>query len=165
VLRAAGVARCADVRRYPGSRRHPQYARDALEQWLPADGVAYEWWGEALGGRRRAQPAGSSRHPAWHDDAFRAYAEHMDGREFRDAFNALVTEADAQPTTVMCAETVWWHCHRRLIADAAVLRGIDVFHLGLGPRPRPHVLHPAVRAGDDGWPVYDVGSATELPFA
>jgi uncharacterized protein (DUF488 family) len=165
VLCDAQVARVADVRRFPASRRHPHFARDALEQWLPAGGVAYEWWGEELGGRRTAVPVESSRHPAWRDDSFRAYAEHMDTRVFRDAFEALVAQTPGRPTTVMCAETVWWRCHRRLIADAATLRGIDVLHLGLGPDPRPHVLHPAVRVGTDGWPVYDVGSPTELPFS
>jgi uncharacterized protein (DUF488 family) len=164
VLRDASIARVADVRRYPASRRHPHFARVALEEWLPGAAVAYEWWGEELGGRRKALPVESSRHPAWRDDSFRAYAEHMDTPAFRDAFDALVDEAAARPTTVMCAETVWWRCHRRLIADAATLRGIEVLHLGLGAGARPHVLHPAVRAGDDGWPVYDVGTATELPF-
>jgi uncharacterized protein (DUF488 family) len=164
-LRDARVACVADVRRYPASRRHPHFAREALAEWLPSGGVAYEWCGEELGGRRRAMPIESSRHRAWRDDSFRAYAEHMDTREFRDAFEALVAQAAVRPTTVMCAETVWWRCHRRLIADAATLRGIDVLHLGLGPDPRLHVLHPAVRAGADGWPVYDVGSPTELPFS
>jgi uncharacterized protein (DUF488 family) len=164
VLRGARVARVADVRRYPASRRHPHFARDAMAQWLPASALAYEWWGEELGGRRKALPIESSRHPAWREESFRAYAEHMDSPGFRVAFDALLAEAEESPTTVMCAETVWWRCHRRLLADAATLRGIEVLHLGLGSSPRPHRLHAAVRAGDDGWPVYDVGTDTELPF-
>jgi uncharacterized protein (DUF488 family) len=163
VLRAGDVARCADVRRYPASRRHPQFFREALTTSLPASGVSYEWWGETLGGRRGALPIAESRHPAWRVEAFRAYAEHMDTAEFRAAFDALLDEASETPTTVMCAETVWWRCHRRLIADAAVLRGIEVLHLGIGDEPQPHVLHPAVRKGDDGWPVYDGGTQLTLP--
>jgi hypothetical protein len=62
----------------------------------------------------------------------------------------------------MCAETVWWRCHRRLIADAAVMQGTDVVHLGIGPEPRPHVRNPAARRGADGWPVYDVGTQLAL---
>jgi uncharacterized protein (DUF488 family) len=162
VLRAGGVARCIDVRRYPASRRHPYFARDALEQSLPAGGVTYEWWGDSLGGRRRAQPLERSRHPAWRDESFRAYADYIDTDEFRRAFDALLDVAGATATAVMCAETVWWRCHRRLIADTAVLRGVDVMHLGIGDEPRPHVLHPSVRRGEDGWPVYDVGTQLAL---
>jgi uncharacterized protein (DUF488 family) len=162
VVRDGGVARIVDVRRFPASRRHPNVARDALARDLPEYGVAYEWWGEPLGGRRRALPLDVTRHPAWHNEAFRGYADHMDGDEFRHAFDALVASSATVPTAVMCAETLWWRCHRRLIADAAVLRGEDVLHLGLG-KPAPHKLHPAVRAGDDGWPVYDVGEQLTLP--
>jgi uncharacterized protein (DUF488 family) len=157
VLRAAGVERLADVRRYPASRRHPHLAREELASSLPARGVAYEWWGDPLGGRRKPKPPGETRHPAWREPAFRAYADHMDGDEFRAAFGALLDGARRVPTAVMCAETVWWRCHRRLLADAAVLRGFEVLHLGIGDAPRPHRVHESVRAGDDGWPVYDVG--------
>jgi uncharacterized protein (DUF488 family) len=162
ILFDGGVARVVDVRRYPASRRHPQFARAAMEQWLPAGGVAYEWCGEALGGRRRALPLAQTRHPAWREESFRAYAEHMESAEFRDAFEALTASARDVPTAVMCAETLWWRCHRRLIADAAVLRGTEVLHLGIGAAPRPHPLNPAARADDEGWPVYDVGTQLEL---
>jgi uncharacterized protein (DUF488 family) len=156
-LAGAGVGRLVDVRRFPGSRRHPQFGRAALEAELPGQGIAYDWRGDALGGRR--QPGESaSRHPAWRDPAFRAYADHSDTDEFRHAVSDLLDAAATDPpVAVMCAETLWWRCHRRLIADAATVRGATVVHL-LGPgRSQAHVLHPSLRVGDDGWPVYDVG--------
>jgi uncharacterized protein (DUF488 family) len=162
VLRDAAVARCVDVRRYPASRRHPHFARDALEQSLPAGAVEYEWWGETLGGRRRARPLEVTRHPAWHEESFRGYADYIDTDEFRRAFCALLDTSARTPTAVMCAETVWWRCHRRLIADTAVLQGVNVVHLGIGNAPRPHTLNPAVREDEHGWPVYDVGTQLAL---
>jgi uncharacterized protein (DUF488 family) len=159
-LRAAGVERLCDVRRFPGSRRFPHFGRDALAEALPRAGIAYDFRGDALGGRRR--PGATSRHPAWRDPSFRAYADHMDTPAFRDAVVRLMADAARQPLAFMCAETLWWQCHRRLIADAVALRGGEVIHL-LGPgEQRPHVLHPDVRAGDDGWPVYDLHVTGEL---
>lgn len=157
VLRGAGVARLVDVRRYPGSRRHPHMSEAALRKSLPDLGVAYEWWGEALGGRRRT--VADSRHPAWRVDAFRGYADHTDTAEFRDAIARLEALAQADgPVAVMCAETLWWRCHRRLIADALTVRGTDVVHLLAVNARQPHRLPPSLRVGDDGWPVYDVGA-------
>jgi len=162
VVRDGGVVLLVDVRRYPASRRQPHLAREVLARELPARGVSYEWWGEQLGGRRRG--AARSRHPVWRVAAFRAYADHMDTVGFRVAFDALVERARAVPLAVMCSETVWWRCHRRLLADAAVLAGLEVVHLGLG-EPRAHELHPGVRADADGRPVYDVGVTPELGSA
>ena len=161
VVRASGVERLVDVRRHPGSRRHPHLGRDALAVDLPALGVAYEWWGEHLGGRRR--PAAGSRHRAWRNDAFRGYADHMDTEAFRHAFGRLlVSLASAPPTAVMCAETLWWRCHRRLVADAAVLAGVEVVHLLDERTATAHPLHPAVRSDEQGRPVYDVGEQLGL---
>jgi len=155
VLRDAAVERLVDVRRFPGSRRNPHLSREALERNLP---VAYEWWGEELGGRRRGAP--ESRHPAWRNDAFRAYADWMDTPVFHDALDRLL--ADERPTTVMCAETLWWRCHRRLIADAATLRGAEVVHLLDVGQPQAHVLHEAVRPDEEGCPVYDRGTQAKF---
>jgi uncharacterized protein (DUF488 family) len=156
-LHDAGVGRLVDVRRFPGSRRHPHLSRASLEVELPARAVAYEWWGEELGGRRRSESP-ISRHPAWRDPAFRAYAEYMDTPAFRRSHDRLLESAAQGPSSaVMCAETLWWRCHRRLIADAATVRGTEVVHvLGVGKRT-PHVLHPSLRIDEDGWPVNDVG--------
>ena len=158
VLHEAGVELLVDVRRYPGSRRSPHLAREALERDLPERGVAYEWWGEELGGRRSPVRGRRTRHPAWRNEAFQGYADYMDTAEFTSALERLLEHATGGvPLAVMCAETLWWRCHRRLIADALVLRGIEVVHL-LGPgRSEPHLPHPGLRQDDQGRPVYDVG--------
>jgi uncharacterized protein (DUF488 family) len=149
-----------DVRRHPGSRRHPHLARDALAVDLPGLGIAYEWQGEDLGGRRRRSP--DSRHPAWRNDSFRGYADWTDSETYRRAVAALLDRPE--PVAVMCAETVWWRCHRRLIADTASVRGATVVHLLDVGKTQAHPLHPALRPGEDGWPVWDVGATGELTF-
>lgn len=163
-LREADVQRLVDVRRFPGSRRHPWFSRASLEEALPNGGIAYAWRGDTLGGRRRAAPKSASRHPAWRVDAFRAYAEHMDTEEFQRALADLEGSARrGARLAVLCSETLWWRCHRRLIADALVLHGFDVVHL-LGPGKRqPHKLHDDVRRDDEGRPVYD-GGQSPLPL-
>jgi len=151
-LGGASVQTLVDIRRYPGSRRHPQFGRDPLAAELHNAGIRYEWQGEALGGRRRAGE--TTRHTALRRSTFTGYADHMDTREFRTAADALVARPDT--VAVMCAETLWWHCHRMLVADALTMRGATVVHiLGRGQR-QPHHLHATVRRGEDGWPVYDV---------
>lgn len=136
LLRDHGVTRLADIRRYPGSRRHPHFSRDSLEDVLPRrTGIAYEHF-EALGGRRR--PLKSSPNGAWESDQFRGYADHMGTPELRAAVEHLL-DSDA-PTAVMCAEAVPWRCHRNLLSDDLVRRNIEVLHL-LGPGSvQPHVL-------------------------
>ena len=158
VLRSAGSGRLRDVRRYPGSRRHPWFARPMLAEELPAAGIRYEWWGEELGGRRRAADAATSRHPGWDNDAFRAYAEYTDSEPYRNAIRRLAAEANQPPPfAVMCAETLWWRCHRRLIADSLTTRGVGVVHLLDMGKTQEHKPPPTMRVGHDGWPVYDVG--------
>ena len=154
-LHAASIGRLVDVRRFPGSRRHPHFARASLETELPRTGIVYDFRGDALGGRRQA--TGPSRHPAWREPSFRAYADYMDTPVFRAALAALEdTAAAGPPLAFMCAETLWWQCHRRLIADALTVRGAEVLHL-IGTAPaRPHVLHPDLRVDDEGRPVYDL---------
>ena len=156
VLRSGGVGRVVDVRRFPGSRRHPQFGREALAASLAEAGVGYEWAGEQLGGRRSG--VDGSRHPALRNAAFRAYADHMDTPEFRAALARLLDEVRAgPPPAVLCAETLWWRCHRRLIADAAVLAGTPVTHLVDERTATPHELAKEARPDDQGRPVYDVG--------
>jgi uncharacterized protein (DUF488 family) len=161
VVRGGGANTIVDVRRFPGSRRHPHFSRDALAADLPRLGVAYEWWGEALGGRRKRSPA--SRHIAWRNDAFAAYADHMDSGEFQVALKRLESTAATSPLAIMCSETLWWRCHRRLIADALTLRDHEVIHLGAG-KPQTHPLNPAARADGSGRVVYDVGEQAPLPL-
>jgi uncharacterized protein (DUF488 family) len=154
VLRWADVGTLIDIRRFPGSRRHPQFGREALSEALAEAGIAYIWQGEALGGRRSAHRR--SRHTALRNLAFAGYADHMDSTEFRQAVAAIVDRAASERQAVMCAETVWWHCHRMLVADALTLRGATVVHLLAVGRREAHRLHATVRRDTDGWPVYDV---------
>ena len=154
----AGVARVVDVRRYPGSRRHPHFAGAAMARWLPEDGVAYSWL-PSLGGRRSPRP--DSPNVALRNDQFRGYADHMAGEEFLAGVAELEALAAREPVAVMCAEAVWWRCHRRLLADHLVLvDGVAVEHLLPDGRRRAHPLTAgARRAGDHV--VYD-GGATSL---
>lgn len=139
LLQAGGVARLVDVRRFPGSRRNPEVGRDALAQRLPAAGIDYRWE-EHLGGRRRV-PKGQ---PAevdgwWRVTAFRAYAAHTRTEEFREALGQVLVAAQEQRTAIMCSESVWWRCHRRIISDVVVLvHGLDVSHLGHNGSLTPH---------------------------
>ena len=116
----------ADVRRFPGSRRWPQFARDALAASLPAHGIGYQWFPE-LGGRRRVQP--DSPNTAWRNAAFRGYADHLASAEFAEGLAAMLVFAARQRTAIMCAEAVWWRCHRSIIADVLKQRGIEVVHI------------------------------------
>ena len=135
----------------PRSRRHPQFAAEALEQSLGQDGVGYLHEG-ALGGFRRPRP--DSPNIGWEHSAFRGYADHMASDEFKQALTRLETQVRERPTTVMCAEAQWWRCHRRLIADALTVRGWHVLHLGLKPKPVEHELTPFAVVHADGTLTY-----------
>lgn len=143
-----------DVRTAPGSRRHPQFGRDELERWMPAAGLGYRWE-RRLGGFRRPSPA--SPHTALRHPSFRGYADHMGTAGFADALQGVLDEASERAVTVMCSETLWWRCHRRLVADAVVLlHGWAVRHLGHDGRVAEHRPTEGVRVGD-GVLVYDAG--------
>jgi uncharacterized protein (DUF488 family) len=160
-LRGAGVSILIDIRRFPGSRRHPQFARERLAVTLPAAGIEYEWQGEELGGRRSRRTP--TRHTALSNAAFAGYADHMDTPSFRGALETLVMRAHAgERLALMCAETLWWRCHRSLVADALACRGVDVVHLLDAGRRERHRRRPTMRCGEDGWPVYDVPDALPL---
>ena len=159
ILRAAGVSSLVDIRTAPGSRRNPQFARAALQEWLPAAGIAYRW-DKRLGGFRRPSPDNPD--VVWREDMFRGYAEHMRSPDFLTAIDAVLAEAEAEAEapqlTVMCSESLWWRCHRRLVADfAAVARGVAVNHLMHDGRLEAHRPTPGVRLRDDGLLVYDAG--------
>lgn len=127
LLNAYRIETVADVRRFPGSRRQPQFGGEALGKSLEADGVAYHWF-SALGGRRRVDlldPEGS----AWRHVSFRAYAQHVRSEEFAEGLASLLHVAKASRTAIMCSELLWWRCHRRLIADVMVLCGWQVTHI------------------------------------
>lgn len=149
LLTTVGVELLVDVRRFPGSRRDPSVGRDALQTSLPAAGVDYRWE-ERLGGRRRA-PAGAEgeRDDWWRVASFAAYAAYMRTDTFRAGLEDLLAEASEQRVAIMCSETLWWRCHRRLISDAVVLlHGGSVLHLAHDGGQTPHVPSDGARRRD-----------------
>jgi uncharacterized protein (DUF488 family) len=132
----------ADVRRFPGSRRLPQFAAPALRASLEERGVSYVWI-PALGGRRRALPA--SVNVAWRHEAFRGYADHLASEEFADGLFELLMVARGLRTAIMCAEVLWWRCHRRLIADVLTALGVQVVHIREERSSTIHAIAPPAR--------------------
>lgn len=145
MLREAGVMRLADVRRYPGSRRNPQYSAESLASSLPASGIGYVPMTE-LGGRRSTRP--DSPHTAWRNASFRGYADYMDTPAYARARERLMALAREGRTAVMCAEAPWWRCHRSLICDDFKARGWRVTHLLAPGRSQEHPWTPAARIVD-----------------
>ena len=160
LLQRAGVERLVDVRTAPGSRRHPHVRREAMAGWLGGAGIAYRWEPQ-LGGFRK--PAPQSVNHALRHPAFRGYADHMRTPPFWAALDRLLAEAAAAPAAAMCSETLWWRCHRRLLADAAVLvRRAEVLHLDHRGRLEPHRPTEGVRR-DGELLAYDLGATPPLP--
>ena len=126
LLEHYGIRAIADVRRFPGSRRLPQFMSANLQASLAQNRIAYEWI-ETLGGRRRASPGSSA--SAWRNSSFRGYAEHLETEEFASGLQQLLHMAVEQPTAIMCAELLWWRCHRSMVSDVLKLRGIEVLHI------------------------------------
>jgi uncharacterized protein (DUF488 family) len=137
LLRRHGVTAVADVRRHPGSRRHPQFASHTLAASLPARGIAYAHLPQ-LGGRRRPEPG--SANDGWEHESFRGYADHLASDEFAKGLAKLEALARERPTAVMCAEGLWWRCHRRLVADVLTVRGWTVCHIAPGGALTEHAL-------------------------
>jgi uncharacterized protein (DUF488 family) len=155
LLRGAGVEAVADVRRYPGSRRNPQFGAAALERSLGEAGIALHAFGEQLGGRRRSSGGGDERRNAgWRNSSFRAYADHMASAEFAAGIARLEDLAGERLTAVMCAEADWRRCHRQLIADALLARGWRPLHLLADGGREQHRLspHAVVEAGRVSYP-------------
>jgi uncharacterized protein (DUF488 family) len=164
ILADADVTSLVDIRTAPGSRRNPQFARAAMEQWLPEADIAYRWE-KRLGGFRK--PSADNPDVAWREDMFRGYAEYMRSADFGAAINAVLAETEAETksrqVTVMCSESLWSRCHRRLLADfVSVARGVEVRHLIHDGRIEVHRPSPGLRLRDDGLLVYDGGQAALL---
>lgn len=153
LLRRSGVAAVVDVRTAPGSRRDRDLLRRRLAEWMPEDGIAYRWEPE-LGGFRAPPP--DSPDVVWRNASFRGYAAHTRTPGFVRAMDALLRQAADTRTAVMCGEAVWWRCHRRLIADFALLaRGVPVRHLMHDGSLREHSPTPGARLRPDGLLLYD----------
>jgi len=140
-----GVRTLVDVRRYPASRRHPQFNRETLERSLPAVGIDYVWMPD-LGGRRA--PRKDSANTAWRNAGFRGYADYMETDPFRHAIESLLRRAEDRRTAIMCAEQAWQQCHRGLISDCLKARGVEVTHIVDTGRVELHPWTAAARIAD-----------------
>jgi len=135
----------ADVRSFPGSRKYPQYGREALAATLAAHALGYHWL-QALGGRRHVAP--DSPNTAWRNASFRGYADYMASDGFTQGLDQFLALASQSRTALMCAEAVWWRCHRSMIADALCVRGVKVMHILDGKHATLHPMTSPARIVD-----------------
>jgi uncharacterized protein (DUF488 family) len=143
LLKENEIKLLADVRAWPGSKRYPHFNQDALAESVSAQGIRYEHFPE-LGGKRKAKP--ESRNSAWRNASFRGYADYMETEQFQKGIERLVDSAAiAGSTAIMCAEAVWWRCHRSLIADYLKARGVEMLHVLGANKVEPHPYTPAAR--------------------
>jgi uncharacterized protein (DUF488 family) len=144
MLKDAGVNYLADVRRFPHSRRQPQFNIETMPEKLKESGIEYVHM-PALGGRRPARKDGvPSPHTLWREESFRNYADHAETPEFRNAFTELLESAQTKRVAIMCAEALWWQCHRRIIADYLLANGIEVEHILEGKTEPAHLTPGAI---------------------
>jgi len=142
ILLAHGIDVLVDVRSFPGSRRYPHFNKPELSHTLEASGIVY-LHSSQLGGRRRPSP--HSKNTAWKNASFRAYADHMDSDEFKKGIEGLIEMARSRRTAIMCAEALWWRCHRSLVADFLKAQGFEVIHLLDSQKTEPHPFTSAAR--------------------
>jgi uncharacterized protein (DUF488 family) len=161
LLRVHGIETVVDVRKIPKSRANPHVWAERMAEWVPdLSGAVYEWHPE-FGGFRKADP--NSPNVALRNDAFRAYADYMQTPQFLNALDDLMKRAERERIAIMCSESVWWRCHRRLISDAAtLLHDADVHHIMHTGQATPHQLTGGVRLTDNGTLQYDAGEARLL---
>jgi uncharacterized protein (DUF488 family) len=146
LLKENQIKLLVDVRAFPGSRRHPQFNKDVLAESLSAHGIRYEHFPE-LGGKRKSKP--DSRNTTWRNASFRGYADYMETEQFQKGIGRLLdVAAEAGQTAIMCAEAVWWRCHRSLIADYLKARGVEVLHVLGANKVEPHPYTSAARIVD-----------------
>ena len=143
LLKENEIKLLVDVRAWPGSKRYPQFNKDTLAESLNAHGIRYEHFPE-LGGKRKSKP--DSRNTAWRNASFRGYADYMETEQFQKGIERLLdVAAEAGPTAIMCAEAVWWRCHRSLVADYLKARGVEVLHILGANKVEPHPYTSAAR--------------------
>jgi uncharacterized protein (DUF488 family) len=148
LLRANHVTRLADIRTIPKSRRHPHFSGEALDARLGHAGIEYRHFPD-LGGLRKPRP--DSPNTAWKNASFRGYADYMRTPLFAAAVDQLLVFGNEPArAAVMCAEAVWWRCHRMLLSDALLGRGVEVQHILGNAQPQPHRLTPFARVSEDG---------------
>jgi uncharacterized protein (DUF488 family) len=149
-LKAAGVDMVADIRRFPKSRRYPHFNGETLAPALAAAGIAYRHF-PALGGRRSRRAGGEpSRNMLWREAAFRNFADYAETGEFRAAFAELVALAEEHSVAIMCAEAVWWRCHRRIVTDYLIAAGFAVEHIFDERKREPAKLTPGAQPEEGG---------------
>jgi len=159
-LAANAIQVLVDVRRFPASRRNPQFERNAIENSLLAAGIEYVWMGELLGGRRSTSKA--SRNVALRSKAFRGYADYMLTPEFRQGVDALRALAAKRRVAIMCAELLWWNCHRSMISDFLVgVFGDELIHIRDASHSEGHALKDAAKVHDQVL-IYDRNATKEL---
>lgn len=154
LLHHYGIKAVADVRRFPGSKRLPQFMSADLEAALAEEGIAYQWI-DALGGRRRPPPGPTA--SAWRNTSFRGYAAHMRTEDFEQGLQSLLSLAEMQPTAMMCAEVLWWRCHRSMVSDVLKLRGIEVLHIQDEKHLSPHPYTSPARLNNEELTYSDSG--------
>jgi uncharacterized protein (DUF488 family) len=143
LLEENGIRLVADVRMFPGSKRYPQFNKETLAKSLKDRGIRYEHFPE-LGGRRKPKP--DSKNTAWRNEAFRGYADYMETEDFRKGVDRLVDLAEKSgPIAIMCAEALWWRCHRALISDFLKARGVEVTHIVDFAKTESHPFTSAAR--------------------
>lgn len=161
VLGRYGVEAVADVRRFPGSRRNPQYSDSALAVSLAARAVEYRWI-PALGGRRQARP--DSPNTSWRNASFRGYADYMDSPEFAAGMDELRELALRKRTAIMCAELLWWRCHRSLVSDLLCSEGVEVVHIRDAEDSAVHTYTKPARIVDGRLSYVPAGGQGQLAF-
>jgi uncharacterized protein (DUF488 family) len=145
ILKSHNLEVLVDVRTYPGSRRYPQFNKEALGESLKGAGIEYRHQAN-LGGRRTPRP--DSHNSAWRNPQFRGYADHMESEQFKDGVRELLELASTKRVAVMCAEAVWWRCHRSLIADYLKAEGHEVIHILDERKTEEHPFTSAARIVD-----------------
>lgn len=145
ILQTYDIQLVADIRSFPGSRRYPHFNKESLRETLPENGIEYVHM-EELGGRRKVKP--DSVNTGWRLDSFRAYADYMETEEFHNAINELQQIAELKNTAFMCAESLWWSCHRSLVSDYLKLEGWHVLHIMSLTKSMEHHFRPPARISD-----------------
>jgi uncharacterized protein (DUF488 family) len=161
LLKGFGIEVVADIRRYPGSRKWPHFNRESLEGTLKTNGINYLWF-ESLGGRRHGEKNAESKNTGLKSPAFRNYADYMATEEFRGAIGKLLETAATSTTAIMCAEALYWRCHRKLVSDYLILHNVEVKHILAGGKLLDHNLTAGAIITEGGDVIYpsqaDTGS-------